>query len=90
MSDDTRPSDVRPLVRREPTTRHVTCVRLDRPPNKYSWQTWTAAVEFPQAGYYEIWSRATDEKGDMQPFAVAWNPKGYLSNVMHRVHVTVT
>ena len=64
--------------------------RLDRPPNKYSWQTWTASVEFLQAGYYEIWSRATDEKGDMQPFAVAWNPKGYLSNVMHRVHVTVT
>lgn len=64
--------------------------KLNRPPNKYSWQTWTASVEFPQAGYYEIWSRATDEKGEMQPFAVSWNPKGYLSNVMHRVHVTVS
>lgn len=62
---------------------------LKRPPNKYSWQTWTASVAFPQPGYYEIWSRATDSEGDMQPFAVNWNPKGYLSNVMHRIHLTV-
>jgi DMSO/TMAO reductase YedYZ molybdopterin-dependent catalytic subunit len=62
---------------------------LKRAPNKYSWQTWTASVKFPQPGYYEIWARATDSEGDMQPFAVSWNPKGYLSNVMHRIHVTV-
>jgi len=25
----------------------------------------------------------------MQPFAIAWNPKGYLNNSMHRVAVRV-
>jgi hypothetical protein len=63
--------------------------KLTRPPNKYAWQTFTAAVSFPQPGYYEIWSRATDDAGVTQPFQVAWNPEGYLGNVMHRIAVTV-
>jgi len=63
--------------------------KLQRAPNKYSWQTWTADIEFPSEGYYEIWARATDDRGRSQPFAVAWNPKGYLANVMHRIAVTV-
>ena len=28
-----------------------------------------------------------DDKGNMQPFAVAWNPKGYINNAMHRIAV---
>jgi len=32
-----------------------------------------------------MWARATDSAGEMQPFAIAWNPKGYLNNTMHRV-----
>lgn len=56
---------------------------LDAPVNSGAWQNWRAQVELPQAGYYEIWSRATDDAGDMQPFAIAWNPKGYLNNRMH-------
>lgn len=63
--------------------------KLGRAPNRYSWQTFTAALTFPMAGYYEIWSRATDEKGAMQPFQVAWNPRGYGANVMHRIAITV-
>jgi len=63
--------------------------RLQRAPNKYSWQTWSANLNFPSEGYYEVWARATDEKGVMQPFQVAWNPKGYLNNSMHRIAVTV-
>ncbi len=63
--------------------------KLQRAPNKYSWQTWTAEIEFPSEGYYEIWARATDDRGRSQPFAVAWNPKGYLANAMHRIAVTV-
>ncbi|MCC2098348.1 MAG: sulfite oxidase [Hyphomicrobiales bacterium] len=62
---------------------------LSAAPNSHSWQRWKAAVEFPSHGYYEIWARATDEKGVMQPFAVAWNPKGYLNNAMHRIAVRV-
>ena len=58
---------------------------LDDPANDGAWQNWRANVEFPQAGYYEVWARATDSEGAMQPFAIDWNPKGYLNNTMHRV-----
>lgn len=63
--------------------------KLSNPVNDYAWQNWKAEVEFPQAGYYEIWARATDSEGVSQPHAIAWNPKGYLNNSMHRVAVTV-
>ena len=41
-------------------------------------------------GYYEVWARATDDQGIMQPMVVpGWNPKGYLNNAMHRIAVKV-
>ena len=64
-------------------------VELDDPVNDGAWQNWRAAVSFPQAGYYEVWARATDSEGVMQPFAIDWNPKGYLNNTMHRVGLLV-
>lgn len=63
---------------------------LSRPANRYAWQRWSAKLEFPRKGYYEVWARATDDKGISQPFAVAWNPKGYLNNSMHRIPVRVS
>jgi DMSO/TMAO reductase YedYZ molybdopterin-dependent catalytic subunit len=60
---------------------------LDNPVNSGAWQNWRANVKFSQAGYYEVWARATDSDGEMQPFAIDWNPKGYLNNTMHRVGV---
>ena len=62
---------------------------LDVPVNDGAWQNFRAAVSFPEAGYYEVWARATDSAGEMQPFAIAWNPKGYLNNTMHRVGLRV-
>ena len=62
---------------------------LQDPPNPFSWQRWDTAVSFPEAGYYEVWARATDDEGRAQPFAVSWNPKGYLNNAMHRIAVNV-
>jgi DMSO/TMAO reductase YedYZ molybdopterin-dependent catalytic subunit len=62
---------------------------LAAPPNPYSWQRWTADLAFPGHGYYEVWARATDDQGLMQPFAINWNPKGYLNNSMHRIAVRV-
>lgn len=62
---------------------------LDGPVNDGAWQNWRANVEFPVAGYYEVWARATDSEGVMQPFAIDWNPKGYLNNSMHRVGLMV-
>lgn len=62
---------------------------LKKAVNKYAWQHWSANLEFPMAGYYEVWARATDDQGRMQPFAINWNPKGYLNNSMHRIALTV-
>jgi DMSO/TMAO reductase YedYZ molybdopterin-dependent catalytic subunit len=63
-------------------------VQLQQPKNPYDWQRWTALVRFPSEGYYEIWSRATDSRGVMQPHVVGnWNPQGYGGNPMHRVAV---
>ncbi len=62
---------------------------LTTPINRYAWQRWRAGVTFPTAGYYEVWARATDDAGVSQPFAIAWNPKGYLNNSMYRIAVNV-
>ena len=63
---------------------------LQEPRNPYAWQGFSKTVSFPMAGYYEVWARATDSQGLSQPFAIAWNPKGYLNNSMHRIAVRVT
>ncbi len=64
--------------------------QIDPPVNQGAWQNWRTYVTFPKAGYYEVWSRATDSAGEMQPFAIDWNPKGYLNNTMHRIAVRVS
>ena len=65
-------------------------VTLGQPKNKFDWQRWTATVKLPPDGYFEIWARATDEKGTMQPHqAGLWNPQGYGGNAMHRIAVLV-
>ena len=63
---------------------------LDAPANDGVWQNFRANVMLPAAGYYEIWARATDSAGMMQPHAIDWNPKGYLNNTMHRVALRVS
>jgi len=63
---------------------------LDAPANDGAWQNWRTNVTFPVGGYYEVWARATDSAGEMQPFAIDWNPKGYLNNTMHRVGLMVS
>jgi DMSO/TMAO reductase YedYZ molybdopterin-dependent catalytic subunit len=60
---------------------------LDAPVNPGAWQNWRTNVTMPQAGYYEIWARATDNEGVSQPHAISWNPRGYLNNTYHRVGV---
>jgi sulfite oxidase len=63
---------------------------LEKPKNKYDWQRWTATLKLPSDGYFEIWTRATDSKGVMQPHqAGLWNPQGYGGNAMHRIAVLV-
>ena len=63
---------------------------LRAPRNRHAWQRWTAAVSFPETGYYEVWARATDDAGRSQPMVLpGWNPKGYLNNACHRIAVQV-
>jgi DMSO/TMAO reductase YedYZ molybdopterin-dependent catalytic subunit len=58
--------------------------------NKYDWQRWTASVNLPSDGYYEVWTRATDSTGKIQPHvAPFWNPSGYGGNPFHRVAILV-
>ena len=66
-----------------------TLAELAAPVNFGAWQNWKKTVAFPQAGYYEVWSRATDSEGATQPSAIPWNPNCYLNNAIHRVAVNV-
>jgi hypothetical protein len=34
-------------------------------------------------------SRATDDKGNVQPIVQKWNPSGYLWNVIDKVRIDV-
>ena len=61
---------------------------LKPPANRYAWQHWQADIDFPQAGYFEVWARATDDEGSSQPATTpGWNPRGYLNNMQHRIAV---
>jgi DMSO/TMAO reductase YedYZ molybdopterin-dependent catalytic subunit len=63
---------------------------LQTPKNRLAWQHWSAQVQLPKKGYYEIWARATDVNGVTQPMVIpAWNPGGYLNNACHRIAVKV-
>lgn len=61
---------------------------LEAPKNRLAWQAWSAKVEFPKRGYYEIWAKAIDDHGNQQPMVLpGWNPKGYLNNACHRIAI---
>ncbi len=56
--------------------------------NRYAWRRWSASIRLAQRGYYEIWARARDDKGRMQPATPpGWNPRGYNNNMQHRIAV---
>jgi len=65
-------------------------MQLSAPANRHAWQRWQGRVTLPSDGYYELWYRATDSQGRMQPHAPAnWNPQGYGANPVSRVAVLV-
>ena len=65
-------------------------MQVAAPPNSHSWQRWQGRVALPSDGYFEIWYRATDSQGRMQPHAAAnWNPQGYQANPFNRAAVLV-
>jgi len=56
---------------------------------KYAWRLWEYAWKPGKAGSYVVMSRATDSAGRRQPAEPAWNPSGYLWNVIDRVRIHV-
>jgi sulfite oxidase len=63
---------------------------LRDPANRHAWQSWSGTVALPSDGYFEIWYRATDSAGGMQPHAAAnWNPQGYGANAISRAAILV-
>jgi DMSO/TMAO reductase YedYZ molybdopterin-dependent catalytic subunit len=64
--------------------------KLEKPVNRLSWQHFSASIDFPKAGYYEVWAKATDGKGVAQPMLIpGWNPNGYLNNACHRIAIKI-
>ncbi|MEH6536493.1 MAG: sulfite oxidase [Psychroserpens sp.] len=67
-----------------------TSCSIDKPTNRLAWQHFSAKVDFPKSGYYEVWARATDTDDIAQPMLLpGWNPKGYLNNACHRIAIKV-
>jgi DMSO/TMAO reductase YedYZ molybdopterin-dependent catalytic subunit len=54
----------------------------------YSFREWTIALTPPQAGPLVLQAKATNGAGQTQPVEVAWNPSGYMRNVIESVGVT--
>lgn len=61
---------------------------IEKPANRLAWQHFSASIDFPKTGYYEVWARATDSNNKAQPMILpGWNPKGYLNNACHRIAI---
>lgn len=63
---------------------------LEAAANPLAWQHFSAKIQFPEKGYYEVWAKATDSEGLAQPMLLpGWNPRGYLNNACHRIAVRI-
>ncbi len=59
---------------------------LAAPTGRFAWRRFTLTLAAPKPGPIEIAARATDVSGRAQPLeCVAWNPRGYCNNMVHRV-----
>lgn len=63
--------------------------RLDPDRAKYAWRRFRFDWTPPSRGSYLAMSRATDTRGRTQPVTPAWNPSGYLWNVIDKVRIDV-
>jgi len=55
----------------------------------YAWRQWEHGWHASEAGPRAILSRATDDRGNVQPLTSPWNPGGFLWNGVDRVRVHV-
>jgi len=63
--------------------------KLGKERERYAWQSFEYEFNITQPGSYLLMSRATDDKGNVQPVAPQWNPSGYLWNVIDKVRINV-
>ena len=63
---------------------------FEAPESPYAWYQWTTQAEL-EPGVHEIWSRAIDALGRIQPLdgSVHWNPNGYEWTGVFKTKVTV-
>ena len=62
---------------------------LDRRGDRFAWRRFSLDYLPEKSGYQTVLARATDDRGNVQPFLPAWNPLGYYWNGVHRVGFTV-
>jgi len=63
--------------------------KLGKERERYAWQSFEYEFDIAGPGSYLLMSRATDDKGNVQPIAPQWNPSGYLWNVIDKVRINV-
>ncbi|HEX5082285.1 MAG TPA: molybdopterin-dependent oxidoreductase [Blastocatellia bacterium] len=63
--------------------------KLGRERERYAWQSFEYEFNITKPGSYFLMSRATDDKGRVQPIVPIWNPGGYLWNVIDKVRIDV-
>jgi sulfite oxidase len=63
--------------------------QLGKERERYAWQSFEYTFNITKPGSYLLMSRATDDKGNVQPVAPQWNPSGYLWNVIDQVRIHV-
>jgi hypothetical protein len=34
--------------------------KIEKAANRLAWQHWSASIDFPEPGYYEVWARADE------------------------------
>jgi len=57
--------------------------------SEHAWRAWSCAWDARQPGDHELWVRATDSAGNVQPDEQSWNFEGVQNNAVQRVRVRV-
>ena len=85
-------SGTAPIVRVEVSTDgglHWGEAVLGESQGRWAWRSWTFDWTAKLPGPTELWCRATDELGNVQPADQPWNRQGMANNMIHRVPVVV-
>jgi DMSO/TMAO reductase YedYZ molybdopterin-dependent catalytic subunit len=61
---------------------------LGRDLGAYSFREWSATWTSAKRGDFSLNVRAVNRVGESQPSEAAWNPSGYMRNVIEKIHVT--